>query len=714
MDRSATLFLLLTCPLLACGDDSTTPVDAGTTGAEDSTSTGPVTVTIDPTMTATDTDDPDTTADSTADTTAGTDPGTTSTGESMTTEDSGSTDDSESSGSTGDTGDTGTTSGSSSGDESSSSSDGGDTCGDAAVDPGEDCDGANLDGATCTTLGMGFTDGALGCADDCTFDTSACTTCGDAVAEGAEECDTADFGGATCESLGMGFTGGDLDCAPDCTIDSSACTVIPRPAPGEVIVTEIMQNPSVLPDADGEFFELYNTTMSTLQLSGCVIEGSTDNGFTVLGDLQIPSLGFVTFATTSMVDQGFIADYQWPDADYNLTNGADTVRVVCDGAMIDEVAYDGGGAMGVFPDPNGQSMSLDPGSWDSVSNDDGANWCPGTTDYNGDFGTPGTPNPICMAPVTYNIDFCRLQAPLSIVETQGTNVEVYGRVFIAGLTDLSGVNDLAPEVFASVGYGPDGTDPEVDLGWVWDPAFGNPAYGPASPAYEMNNDEYFGVIAVPVPGEYDFAVRFSGDAGGTYTYCDGLDAGSSDGYDPANAGQMTAEGAGPPPPIYFSEYAEGSSFNKALEIYNPPGADADLTACEVRIYFGGDVVPGTTIPLAGAIAADDVLVICEDDIDPLIFDPIGCDVLSPDSFYNGDDAVELNCSGTTLDVIGQIGFDPGSEWSAGGVGTQNETIRRSCAVTSGDADGSDAFDPSVEWATFPSNTFDDFGQYICP
>jgi hypothetical protein len=260
-----------------------------------------------------------------------------------------------------------------------------------------------------------------------------------------------------------------------------------------------------------------------------------------------------------------------------------------------------------------------------------------------------------------------------------------------------------------VGYGPDGTDPAVDAGWTWTVGGGNAGYGPASPGYEANNDEYQAVLSVPTPGTYDFAFRFSGDDNATFTYCDGQPAGNSDGYQPANAGQMTST-PGMVSNLYFSEYVEGSSNNKALEIYNASGSDADLTGCELRYYFNGGVAPSTTIGLAGTIATDDVLVVCDDSI----VNPALCDVLDPAIWYSGDDAVELACSGTTLDVIGQIGVDPGAEWLVGGVGTQNETIRRSCSVTAGDADGSNAFDPSIEWATFPQDTFADLGQYVCP
>jgi predicted extracellular nuclease len=64
---------------------------------------------------------------------------------------------------------------------------------------------------------------------------------------------------------------------------------------------------------------------------------------------------------------------------------------------------------------------------------------------------------------------------------------------------------------------------------------------------------------------------------------------------------------------------------------------------------------------------------------------------------------------TPVDVIGQIGVDPGSEWGSGDTSTQDNTIRRMASICSGDPDGSDAFDPTEEWDGFALHTFDGFG-----
>ncbi len=101
----------------------------------------------------------------------------------------------------------------------------GDPCGNASIDTGEDCDGANLDGKDCTTVPGSFTGGTLGCTAGCTFDTSGCTSnqCGNNTQETGEECDGGDLGGATCQTLG--YAGGTLGCQGDCTYDETGCTV---------------------------------------------------------------------------------------------------------------------------------------------------------------------------------------------------------------------------------------------------------------------------------------------------------------------------------------------------------------------------------------------------------------------------------------------------------------------------------------------------------
>lgn len=159
--------------------------------------------------------------------------------------------------------------------------------------------------------------------------------------------------------------------------------------------------------------------------------------------------------------------------------------------------------------------------------------------------------------------------------------------------------------------------------------------------------------------------------------------------------------------IFFSEYVEGSGLNKALELYNTDATPFDLSAagCEVRGYQNGSATVGWTVSLSGSVPGEGVFVLADTGAS------FGGDQTG-DLLYNGDDAVELNCNGSSVDVIGQIGFDPGSEWGTGDTSTQNNTLRRNNTICTGDDNGSDAFNPALEWQGFPQDDFSGLGSHV--
>ena len=69
--------------------------------------------------------------------------------------------------------------------------------------------------------------------------------------------------------------------------------------------------------------------------------------------------------------------------------------------------------------------------------------------------------------------------------------------------------------------------------------------------------------------------------------------------------------AATPSELFFSEYIEGSSNNKALEIYNGTDAAIDLAAggYNVQMFFNGNATAGLTINLTGTVAEGDVFVL---------------------------------------------------------------------------------------------------------
>jgi hypothetical protein len=160
--------------------------------------------------------------------------------------------------------------------------------------------------------------------------------------------------------------------------------------------------------------------------------------------------------------------------------------------------------------------------------------------------------------------------------------------------------------------------------------------------------------------------------------------------------------------VFFSEYVEGSSSYKALEL--TAREDSTLAGCRLVTYFNG-AVAGTGIALDGAVPAGTTYVLCSSGLGSLL--ETAC-TRTTNLTFNGDDAVALECNGTTLDVIGQIGVDPGDAWADGEASTLNQTLQRRCAASLGDRDGSDAFQPAAEWVSLPVDTFDGLGTAECP
>lgn len=180
---------------------------------------------------------------------------------------------------------------------------------------------------------------------------------------------------------------------------------------------------------------------------------------------------------------------------------------------------------------------------------------------------------------------------------------------------------------------------------------------------------------------------------------------------PDTFGSLNNPTAGPTD-LFFSEYIEGSSDNKALEIFNGTGNEIDLDNYMIQIYFNGNTSAGSILSLSGMLSDGGLWVVADDNADENILD-VANQVFIDTNFFNGNDAVALwnTASNELIDVIGQIGFDPGSEWSGGGIGTQNETLRRISTIYQGDSDGSNAFDPSVQWIGFALNEFSGLGAH---
>ncbi len=162
---------------------------------------------------------------------------------------------------------------------------------------------------------------------------------------------------------------------------------------------------------------------------------------------------------------------------------------------------------------------------------------------------------------------------------------------------------------------------------------------------------------------------------------------------------------------FFSEYVEGTSNNKALEIYNPADTPLDLSGYSIKVFSNGAVTAGKTINLSGQVAAKSVLVLVDTSAEQALKDKQTSASLTLGSGnFNGDDAVALYKGTTLLDVIGQIGVDPGTTWGST-VKTLDTTLVRKSSIGKGDTIADDAFDPALEWDGFAANTYSNLGSH---
>ena len=204
--------------------------------------------------------------------------------------------------------------------------------------------------------------------------------------------------------------------------------------------------------------------------------------------------------------------------------------------------------------------------------------------------------------------------------------------------------------------------------------------------------------------------------------------------------------------IFISEYVEGWSNNKAIEIYNPTSEAIDLSQYSLSRWSNGGSTPTTTI-LEGSIEPNETMVFGLDKRDPNgegyeaplwngwyvytdtltgMVDSIYTDesnlmdrvdvFLNPNydevntMYFNGDDALSLEkVTGEIIDIFGKITEDPGEAWSDadGAYWTKDQTLVRKYGVLGGVSDNPEVFDPTAQWDSLPANTFVNLGIHDC-
>ena len=129
--------------------------------------------------------------------------------------------------------------------------------------------------------------------------------------------------------------------------------------------------------------------------------------------------------------------------------------------------------------------------------------------------------------------------------------------------------------------------------------------------------------------------------------------------------------------LLFSEYIEGSSFNKALEIANNTGSTVDLSIYTVKKQTNGAGSWSTGLALSGNLNNGAKFVIVHSSIALACYNTASANISTAanEMTFNGNDAVGLFKNGVLIDIIGT--FNGGTANFAIDV-----TIRRKSTITS--------------------------------
>ena len=188
--------------------------------------------------------------------------------------------------------------------------------------------------------------------------------------------------------------------------------------------------------------------------------------------------------------------------------------------------------------------------------------------------------------------------------------------------------------------------------------------------------------------------------------------------------------------LFFSEHVEGSSQNKALEIFNPTNSSVNLSDYTIERYANGSNFVTDDMNLEGMLLPGQTWVVVHPDTNTTsqfgyiqmelynLANQIAPFYPSPIAGMNGNDAITLSKNGTIIDIIGKIGEDPGDAWTddatagftdanGGAWWTRNHTMIRKSNITQGVTSNPLLFNPSAQWDTLSINDWSNLGYHEC-
>jgi len=411
--------------------------------------------------------------------------------------------------------------------------------------------------------------------------------------------------------------------------------------PDNIVINELHYNPSTTQglDYDYEFLELYNLEDFTVNLKGYFFTDGLEHVFTE--DTFIGANSYLLLAKNS---QTYTNSIQWTNG--SLSNDGEVIILRnCDFEIADQISYDDSTPWDSEPDGSGPSLEL---ISPELDNSEASNWSASINTG----GTPGYANSI------YSTDpSIQITSPNGSENwnTNSTYPITWSSYYITGNVKIELYKET-PEAYTELM-----ASTENDGTWEWN----------VSTEIQESSDYKIVITSLDNPSINDFSDEFF-----------------------SISINQTSEDF-----VIISEYVEGSSYRKALEIYNGTGSTIDLSEYSIKKQTNGAGDFGNELTLNGTLSNDDVFVV--------VYDHSGVNDLTAEPFvdlatsqqtmtFNGNDAVALYHLGVQIDLIGVVASS--ENWG------QNVTFVRKNSITS----------PSTiystdDWDSYPEDTFDYLG-----
>lgn len=149
--------------------------------------------------------------------------------------------------------------------------------------------------------------------------------------------------------------------------------------------------------------------------------------------------------------------------------------------------------------------------------------------------------------------------------------------------------------------------------------------------------------------------------------------------------------------LFISEYVEGSSNNKYIEIFNGTGSNVDLSNYDLVQYNNGGTSPGASLQLTGTLANNSTYVIANNSAN--IYSGANLSSSSNVMQFNGNDEVALRKAGINIDVVGIIG-------SGSADFAKDVTLTRKSTISSPTTSYNE-----LDWTTSPTDNVANLGMH---